>query len=360
MSWSRLEPGDVPVGLVPKDYLFTLFGELHPASGKQVADFSKQRELLGGSIWVWRSHEQPDGKPADAMGVWPLCDFIEALHDKLRHILQSARLPDNFPALVRSFAGQILDRAEKAPQACLAYFLAFGQPSSALRNQLFCAFSIAAMRTDLEISKTDCISLLCAALTMNLPILDLQDRLSSENRTPASGEKIAILRHPTDAEIRLAQAGVEDLIWLSCVLAHHEEPNGAGYPNKLRISELPSFHPMALRFFDRFSALTASRRHRSAFSVPAALSLMKDSGGFEPKWLGRFEFLLGPLPQGSCASFNGQLCLILDTKSNMAEALDLASLSPFAAPCSKFEPAAPKPLPLAACAVLREKLNAAN
>lgn len=73
----------------------------------------------------------------------------------------------------------------------------------------------------------------CAALTMNLAILELQAVLA-EQETPATARQNEQLRaHPEASAKLLREAGVEDDSWLATVAQHHEQPGGGGYPHAL-------------------------------------------------------------------------------------------------------------------------------
>ncbi|MET0209633.1 MAG: HD domain-containing phosphohydrolase, partial [Burkholderiaceae bacterium] len=132
-----------------------------------------------------------------------------------------------------------------------------------------------------------------AALTMNLGMLDLQARLSSQVSPLTALQREAIHEHPIRSVEMLSAAGVHDHEWLEAVLQHHETPDGAGYPHgQTDIGELAEM----LRYADVYTARLSSRANRPAMSAaqagkelhqiaaqsPLAAALIKSFGIFPP------------------------------------------------------------------------------
>lgn len=77
------------------------------------------------------------------------------------------------------------------------------------------------------------------------------------------------------------------------VLQHHEQPNGAGYPNGLRGPEI--YHlAKVVSIADVFSSLISKRPFRDPFTVKKALEIMRsESGRYDTKLFSSFADLLG-------------------------------------------------------------------
>ena len=132
-----------------------------------------------------------------------------------------------------------------------------------------------------------------AGLTMNLAMLDLQARLSTQVSPLTAKQRESIQEHPTRSAEMLSQAGISDADWLNAVIQHHELPDGSGYPKGTTdISELAEL----LRFADVYTARLSSRANRPAMSAqlagrelhqmasdkPLATALIKAFGIFPP------------------------------------------------------------------------------
>jgi hypothetical protein len=73
-------------------------------------------------------------------------------------------------------------------------------------------------------------SLFRAALTMNLSMAELQDKLSTQLTPLTSLQRQALQEHPERSAELLQTAGVTDVDWLAAVRSHHEKADGQGYP----------------------------------------------------------------------------------------------------------------------------------
>lgn len=120
-------------------------------------------------------------------------------------------------------------------------------------------------------------TLMRAALTMNVAILELQGRMAAQGSPPTPAQMEMIRAHPAQGVAMLQEAGVTDADWLQAVAQHHERPDGSGYPTGLReAGELPT----VLRYIDVFMAKMAPRALRTPLSVQlAARQLFQESGG---------------------------------------------------------------------------------
>ncbi|MBV8380142.1 MAG: hypothetical protein JO369_05195 [Paucibacter sp.] len=122
-------------------------------------------------------------------------------------------------------------------------------------------------------------SLLCAAMTMNIAIVDLQGRLAAQGVRPTSSQRKLIDTHPFDSADRLRQSGVLDELWLQLVEEHHEQPGGLGYPRGLN---KPCELAWMLRLVDIFTAKYAARADRPALPARIAAQQLFVQSGQDP------------------------------------------------------------------------------
>ena len=105
-----------------------------------------------------------------------------------------------------------------------------------------------------------------AALTMNISMTDLQDRLALQLEPPEAEQRLQIDRHAERSVMLLDQAGVHDSVWLEAIQAHHHVASGA-LANKtegLRLARL-------IQRADMFAARLAPRATRRPSSSAAAM-----------------------------------------------------------------------------------------
>lgn len=111
-------------------------------------------------------------------------------------------------------------------------------------------------------------TLMRAALTMNLAMSELQNRLAAQVTPLTALQKQAIHDHPTRAAELLEAGGVTDPLWLEAVARHHEEPDGKGYPmGRTDVQELA----LLLNRVDRFTAKFSPRAIRPALAADTAV-----------------------------------------------------------------------------------------
>jgi len=119
-------------------------------------------------------------------------------------------------------------------------------------------------------------SLLSAALTMNVAMLELQGQLASKGGRLTAEQQAAVHDHPTKGAQLLRAAGVTDALWLQAVEQHHEQPSGGGYPQRVAV---PSELATIVRMADVFTAKHSPRAGRSSMPAKlAAQTLFVESG----------------------------------------------------------------------------------
>lgn len=121
-------------------------------------------------------------------------------------------------------------------------------------------------------------SLVYAALTMNISILDLQGQMAGQCSPVQDRQRRAINQHPDLAVEMLQRIGVTDPDWLTAIAQHHERPDGSGYPRGItNISDIA----VALRVTDVFMAKISPRALRAALPTQEAARQLyrEDSGG---------------------------------------------------------------------------------
>ena len=99
-----------------------------------------------------------------------------------------------------------------------------------LRHSIHCSILVLMTSRQLGWSEVKCASLGCAALTMNLTMLELQASMAEQD-TPATKRQLEQIRAHPDAVVAMLRAiGIDDEEWLGAVAAHHERRGDGGYP----------------------------------------------------------------------------------------------------------------------------------
>ena len=110
-------------------------------------------------------------------------------------------------------------------------------------------------------------SQLCkAALSMNVGMTELQDRLATQIEPPSAAQRLTIANHAAQSVATLAAVGVTDALWLEAVQNHHAQQPGA-----LRTKTPAQRLARMIQRADMFAARLAPRSSRSPTAPAAAM-----------------------------------------------------------------------------------------
>ena len=113
----------------------------------------------------------------------------------------------------------------------------------------------------------DQVSSLCrAALTMNLGMTELQDRLATQIEAPNAAQRRTIDNHAARGAEMLEAVGVTDALWLQAVREHHTQQSGP-----LQGREPAAAMARLIQRADMFSARLAPRASRAPTAPAAAM-----------------------------------------------------------------------------------------
>lgn len=167
------------------------------------------------------------------------------------------------------------------------------------------------------------LSLICAALTQNLAMLDLQDRLRQQPEALRPEQRAVVDTHPHRSVEILRTAGIEDPVWLQAVGQHHERMDGSGYPDGLQGEQICS-HARLLAVTDRYTAMVSERAYRPALLAKTALRHFLDDSEtlFDPKFRVLMIKELSIYPPGSWVRLaNGEIALVVKRNENPTQPL---------------------------------------
>lgn len=135
------------------------------------------------------------------------------------------------------------------------------------------AACLAATRLGWSVSERQCV--LRTALTMNIAMAELQNRLVTQVSPVTTLQRAEIESHPERSAAMLEMAGVTDTDWLEAVRQHHEEDGGTGYPRRP-----PKVHAVArlVHCADTFTAKLSPRLRRQPILADAAARLQYQAG----------------------------------------------------------------------------------
>lgn len=207
------------------------------------------------------------------------------------------------------------------------------EPSnSPIAHCMHAAIVVELVAKRMEWSTVNRISLICAALTMNIGMLDLQSKLLQQ-RTPLSEDQLKDIRnHPHRSMEVLKAVGVRNEDWLEAVRDHHESRTGKGYPREITDS---SDMAELLHIADVFCAKVTPRAHRKAIAPnQAARELFLETGEQNQNPIPMLLIKeLGIYPPGSFVMLaNGETAIVLRRGPSANTPVVLSLIDPKGAP----------------------------
>lgn len=156
-----------------------------------------------------------------------------------------------------------------------------------------------------------------AALTMNISMIELQEKLQTQKDKISEEDKAAIHNHPIASIDMLFEAGIEDSDWLMYVLLHHEHEDGTGYPVGNVKGEIPQ-NAKILTLADGFCARISTRGYRKSTLPSVALRdiFIKNVAHVDATLGAFFIKVLGLYPPGTFVQLNNKEIAIVSKRGN--------------------------------------------
>jgi uncharacterized domain HDIG len=145
-------------------------------------------------------------------------------------------------------------------------------------------------RLGLSAERLDALRL--AGLMHDIGKIGVRDEVLFKTTQLSPAERARIEQHPVmAAEVLRLIDGARDVA--DIVAAHHESPDGSGYPNHLTSSDIP-LEAHILRVADVFCSLRDERPYKSAYDVHRALDIMHSMtpSKLDPRSMSALEALL--------------------------------------------------------------------
>lgn len=174
--------------------------------------------------------------------------------------------------------------------------------------------SIVAMLVARRLKKTPAVieAIVASALTMNIGMLRQQFVFQAKQGPLSEDDRKVIKDHPEEGVRILKEAGVTNAEWLTCVLLHHENEDGSGYPFGKKNLEI-SQNAKIISIADRYCARVSSRDYRKSLQADAAVRdlLAEDKKNINPILAACFTKELGMYPVGSFVKLkNGETAIV--------------------------------------------------
>lgn len=299
-------------------------GQLLLCKGFRINRESQREVLMARGLYVDEIHIQPQRNNVDTRAYNPFRVW-DSIIDELEVLLRDIRVEQDFKHQIEGLAKLIQELARRSPDTALAAIILTDQRRYPIIHSVHVAVLVELVAARLDWLADRRISLICAALTQNLAMIDLQMKLCHQRIAPSLPQRQEIQRHPKLANEMLQSAGVRDPLWLRAVLEHHELAGGGGYPFGI---VTPSEEALLIQTADIFSAKVSPRAARKPVTAQeAARSLYLESeSGQKNTFISVLIKEIGIFPPGTFVTLgNGELALVT-RRGESANTPDVLSL----------------------------------
>lgn len=234
----------------------------------------------------------------------------DSLKKRLNRALRDLGREPDVAVRIGEIAAAVHELAGTDPEGAIAAGLLDEDENYSIRHSVLTAIfcDLAARTLDWPADRRT--SVVCAALSMNAAVLDLQNKLADQADALNPPQQSQVHGHPEAAVARLREAGVTDELWLAAVLEHHERCGGMGYPHGVAQPGEPS---QLVRLADVFGALVSPRADRKALTPPQAVRALLAQEGQGPcaALAGTLVKVLGLFPPGTFVKLaNGETAVV--------------------------------------------------
>ena len=212
-------------------------------------------------------------------------------------LLRNHAANPNFAQDMGTLSDQV-GSAMREDVAAVTFEMIQGEPMGyAVTHAMQTAFVASLAAERLGWSDAERATLVRAALTMNIAMLDLQNTLSKQTTAVSPQQRAAIDAHSREGRMALERANVACGDWLLTVEQHHVTEGGGGLPeDRSSLSQLACM----VHYADVYLAKISPRANRPAIPINlAARELYVKAGGANNPYVGAIIKQMGIFPPGA-------------------------------------------------------------
>jgi HD-GYP domain-containing protein (c-di-GMP phosphodiesterase class II) len=268
MNIRKVTAADLKLGMLLPWDVYGENGALLVRKGHMIASANQIAYLVERGVFE-------DGVPPEAASEPPsVLRKLNAACLELHALLQAAsqgRAPADFRRKLDDIALLVHGAVDLNVDIATAAVLHNQQAASyAARHSVNTAVIAVLLARARQRSRNDVMTVTLAALTMNTGMLEHHQRWHDSSAVLDEADRARMLAHPALSVQLLRAAGVNDEAWLDCVLHHHENEDGTGYPHGKVGAQIPLLSKL-VALADRYCARVSERSYRPVMTANGAL-----------------------------------------------------------------------------------------
>lgn len=272
----KLQRGHISIGKPLPWNVYDVSSQLLLSRGFIIEREPQLIELLDRGMYIDAADlvAQPEKTPAKNYDPFWLWDDLVA---KLNYQLQHPTGELGFPQRIADIGRLVQVLAQRSADTVLGVImLTVDHRRYTTVHSLQAAVLCDLIANRLGWDKQRRLDVICAALTMNIGMFELQQQLTNQREPLTDEQKDLVRQHPLQSAEILRQAGIESNEWLVAVEEHHETANGTGYPRGTH--ELIE-EAALLKTMDVYCAKISPRMHRKPMSGTQAERILFSETG---------------------------------------------------------------------------------
>jgi hypothetical protein len=296
----RIAPGALTIGRpLPWD-VYDADGNILLRQGYVIQTDSQLEQLFERGRFKPRKIERPQEETfEDTRDRNPFADYPDLLHS-LEATLKAITDSDlSAQKRLLGLARMIERTCTESPDASLALVHLYSIGPVIHEQILFYAILCQFIGRQFGLEEKRVAVLTAAALTANLGLVPIADKLNASNTVLNDEQRGVIRKHPERSIQALQAAGIDNKLLLTIIAQHHEQADGSGYPKGLSGTEIrPEAEILALA--ERYVAMITKRAYRQRMNVADARKLIANlaDGKFRPAIPKALLQILGEYPPG--------------------------------------------------------------
>jgi hypothetical protein len=274
----RIAPGALTTGKPLPWTVYDADGHVLLRQGHVIHSDAQLEHLFERGLFHPRKIERPpEENPEDIRVLNPFAEYpilLQTLESALKAVT------DQDPSAQKRLLGlaRMIDQmCEASPEASLALVHLYSIEPTIHEQILFYAILCQFTARQFGLDERRTAVLVGAALTANLALVPVADKLNASNKVLTDDQRAVIRKHPMRSIRALKEAGITNSLLMKIIAQHHEQANGNGYPHGLSGTEIRG-EAEILALAERYVATITRRAYRRRMKVTEARKLIASLG----------------------------------------------------------------------------------
>ena len=299
----RIAPGALTIGRPLPWEVLDADGNVLLCQGYVIQTNSQLEQLFERGLFKPRVIEAPledDGALGDEVGCNPFARYPDYLHALEKALAAIAAGEPEARKHLQDLAHALEQACIHAPDSSLALIHLYSVGPTIHEQIIFYAILCQLIARQFGLDEKRIPILTEAALSANLALVPIADKLNAFNKILSSEQRNVIRKHPQRSIRALNAVGIDSDLLFTIIAQHHEQADGSGYPNGLSGADIrPEAEILALA--ERYVAMITKRAYRKRMNVTAARKLIANlaDGNFRPALPKALLQVLGEYPPGT-------------------------------------------------------------